>query len=242
MSWGLLSPSGRILASFGSRQEPGLRLWATADGSALSPWVDAPNSGIDGVTFSADERFAVAWTYDGDGFWIIPIGADAGPVVSLPGAESSDGPVGAVFVNSSQLVVWAERRLRIWNIETARPTSGWLSLATTIRGLVPSPDGKRVLAWGGRSRYGSPRQDGLGLIRVWDVETGQPASPVILHDSDNRMSLVGARFDPTGERILSFGGGRRCPPLGRPNGHGACRHAAWHGLRGQGRSGGGLLS
>jgi eukaryotic-like serine/threonine-protein kinase len=111
-------------------------------------------------------------------------------------AVSSDG--------SRVLTVGFEGDARVWDAATGqsvagpfRHTSPRVGEKTPLSVAAFSPDGRRVAtALGGR--YGS-----AGEVRVWDVATGRPVTPVLRTTAEARF----AAFSPDGRLLVAAGRG-----------------------------------
>jgi len=88
---------------------------------------------------------------------------------------------------AGKLCATGGRKVRLWDLATGEPRSGWMSHSEEVGKLAFSPDGK-ILAAG----------DYAMQVRLWDVESGQQIGKPLPH----RDIVVGLAFSPDGKKLL----------------------------------------
>ena len=89
--------------------------------------------------------------------------------------------------------------IRVWDAQTGQQTlSLKVDAAETVKSVVFSPDGKRLVA--GSSVYDAKTQKRWGDIRVWDAQTGQQTLSLPVRTAGGLGSVV---FSPDGNHLFS---------------------------------------
>ena len=122
------------------------------------------------------------------------------------------GHFGAVFCAAFSLdgkkIVTAgyDNTARIWDIESGEELhvlKGHRGHSAGINSVAFSPDGKKIVTAGSDGTAdGGPEPDGIGNIRIWDVETGKELRKL----EGYRWTCYSATFSPDGKKVVATDG------------------------------------
>lgn len=197
-----ISPDGRLLACSGNSNA--LQLWDSGSGT-LRGTLQANGSGIRSLTFSSDGSTLVSGDNDGRVIlWDVKRRRARGVVrvekswvthVSL----SPDGTILAAASYAWKKDSPPTAALQLWDAQTLRPRGRlWEQAPGTIQSIAFSPDG-RTIASGGDEGVGGVGNASAGIIKLWDLDTGQQRATLRGH-SDCVNSLA---FSPDGRTLAS---------------------------------------
>lgn len=168
------------------RMPPGAGL-KSSDAELIRRWVDAgakrdlaaatPNSAAPKTPASSTPGVVKVTMPDAIGATV----ANSAPVTAL--AFSPDAKL---------LVIGAYSRVLLVDTATGKVNSTWKGHGDTVRSLVFTPDGKRIIAGGGVS-------GAIGQVRVWDV----PSSKEILVFGDHTDIVNQAAVSPDGNTVVT---------------------------------------
>ena len=169
-----------------------VRLWSVPTGELIGRPINHEQA-VDWLAFSQDARRLATAEIDTNSVktcfvhtWETTTGSEVGPPIPMPRVFGLffDPATGRRLV-----VVSTENWTSILDAETHLPVCPRLTLETSVASCVAfSPDG-RLIALGG----------GNNTVRIWDLETGQPATPRLQH----RNWITSIHFDPDGRRLLT---------------------------------------
>ncbi len=218
-AWGVikaidLSPDGRYAASAGNR---GIILWDVITGLESRRFTPVkyppPRRPHSAVVFSPDGKTLLT---GGGGFKTVMWDVDTGSVLKSFG---SIGNLSAVTNNSANPLAFSPDGLRIlsggetlklWDVQTGLVIYTFRGHKRAVEAVAFSPDGKRAMS-----------ADNLGMIKVWDMETGEEiflpntghtkTRQFVTFSKDGRIAASGDSFQPlslismeTGNLILSL--------------------------------------
>ena len=180
------SPDGRFLA--GGDLEGHIQIWDTQTGKPVGP-PGKQDLAINVLRFRADGRRLLAAgglpnrRFGAAQVWDVATMTPSSPPLKIDGAvhDAAFSPDGETFATGAFELV-------LWNAETTRPVWTAPVFEVTTQ-LAFSPDGKHLLA----------RQLGDASARLYDSQTGEPASPKLSHPAE----LNSATFSPDGRLVLS---------------------------------------
>ncbi len=115
-------------------------------------------------------------------------------------AFSPDGALVAASGNSRASD--HEGEVRLWNVSTGRATGPVLKLAGIVDTMTFAPDGQAIVT--GSRIPASATASGSSEVRQWDVVTGQPIGPSLIHTSMVRT----VSCHPEGTLLLTGGDDR----------------------------------
>jgi eukaryotic-like serine/threonine-protein kinase len=134
----------------------------------------------------------------------------------LPPLQHQGAVYHATFSPDSQWIATAsaDGTARLWDAKTGRPTGPGLQHSNTVWRVQFDSAGKRVVTASGKFRRlaaasstllrdfsgpQTPQTDQDGEARVWDVQTGQPLTPPLVHQD----AVVFAAFSPTANAVIT---------------------------------------
>lgn len=189
------SSDGRAVAVWGGGQvhvfDTATGAGATMDGGFPSSEAQRLAGGPDAVAFGPDGRAVAAVAGRYAAVWDARTGHPVGPGMAHPAERLVDvcfSPDGAVLVTRSYsgfARAWDAGGARLSRVEPPgdpRRLSGF-------KGLAFSPDGARLVTFGGDDR----------AARVWDARSCRPVAPPMAH----RGEVAAAEFSPDGRRVAT---------------------------------------
>jgi WD40 repeat protein/tetratricopeptide (TPR) repeat protein len=184
MSVATFDPSGERVLTAG--HDGAALLWHARTGQPLAPPM-RHEGGVTSAVFAPDGRRIVTGSFrQGISVWDT---ADGRRVANLP-LDQSVLDV-ACSGDGRRVVAALPRAILLWPTEGgAAPVRIETGFGLQLRNVEFATGAPRVLA-----------NDGFSL-RVWDAETRLPLTPVLGHPN---FWMFGARFDPAGTRVVSYG-------------------------------------
>jgi WD40 repeat protein/serine/threonine protein kinase/tetratricopeptide (TPR) repeat protein len=208
ISQALFSPDGRHILTVKGQTA---RLWDAGTGEPAAPLFHH-NDVIQQAAFSPEGRYLAT--------------AGKDHTVRVWDLANSPGP-NLALKHSAQLERfalspdgrWAATTgwgwMQLWDTKTGQPHGPRLEPEwdAGVGQLRFSTDSRRLLTVSGHSDY-RPR----GALRVWDVASGRPLTPLLKHDDKQPNDLYDASFSPDSARVISFGSTTRVwdAATGRP--------------------------
>jgi tetratricopeptide (TPR) repeat protein/DNA-binding beta-propeller fold protein YncE len=183
------SPDGQVLAT--GDYSGAVHLWDVATGARRCPPRDA-GSAVLCLAFSPDGRRLAAGTANPANHvlqWDLQAGGPPAEPIRLGNwfTRLAFGPDGRRLAAASN-----DHTVRLIDAATSREVTPRPELASSVHGLAFSPDGRWLLA---TDDGGS----GTGQARLWDAETGRPASPLLKHPA--AIAAHAMAFSPDGTFI-----------------------------------------
>ncbi len=143
--------------------------------------------------FSPNGKHVVTASADGTArVWDAQSGQPLGAPMAHHGSVSS-----AKFSPDGKwvLTISEDRTVRVWNAQSGQSMTGPIAHSNAVSSAEFSPDGKRVV---------TASED--GMARLWDAQSGQ-----LLTGPMRNESLVFARFNLDGKRIIALSGSKLVP-------------------------------
>lgn len=103
--------------------------------------------------------------------------------------HDGEAMVRGVDSKGNRILTFTTEDARLWNSRTGERIGQPLKHGGSFSGARLSPDGSRILTWGGSAR-------------LWDASTGDELTPPLAP----RSWISGAEFSPDGARVLTYGG------------------------------------
>uniref|UniRef100_UPI002FCD22DB nSTAND1 domain-containing NTPase n=1 Tax=Nocardia terpenica TaxID=455432 RepID=UPI002FCD22DB len=187
------SPDGTRIAS-GSKDGT-IRLWDAATGRPIGAPLTGHTGPVDGVAFSPDGTRIVSGGDYTLRLWDVATGRPIGQPLTGHSGEVSRvafSPDGTRIVSGSH-----DGTILLWDTATGQPIGAPLTGHTgAVFSVAFNSEGTRIVS------------GGVDGIRLWNAATGQPVgAPLTVPDTraaaDPAHIVLGARFDPTGQRIVA---------------------------------------
>ncbi len=189
------SPDGRVLAAAGSGKDGDcpIKLWDAETGRALRTLL-GHKARVNGLAFNKNGSRLVSAGSDGtvrewhpaDGTHRLVLDQPQQPIHALA-LHPDDRHLATVHWKDVRA---ASYEVRVWDLETARPTQVFRQHDSALTGLAYSPDGRRLFT--------------VGLDRtfkIWDTANGQEI--LSLRDPDHSFLRVACSAD--GRRVVTVG-------------------------------------
>ncbi|MFE0245655.1 trypsin-like peptidase domain-containing protein [[Kitasatospora] papulosa] len=196
----MFSPDGGSLAA--GSEDGTVRLWNLVTGEQREELLTGEGDQIVSMAFSPDGRsLAVAWE-DGPMRLLdqatghvrkVPLTGQTGEVVSL--AFSPDGQTVALG--------GSDGTVRLWEVTSGEPRAEFqMGNDDLVLSLAFSPDSRTLAAGRGeRTDFrSSAARSGYGVVRLWDVASGQQRGKLLMGDDDLVGSLA---FSPDGRTLAA---------------------------------------
>jgi WD40 repeat protein/serine/threonine protein kinase/tetratricopeptide (TPR) repeat protein len=208
ISQAMFSPDGRRILTIKGQTA---RLWDAGTGEPAAPLFHH-NDIIQRAAFSPEGRYlATAGKDHTVRLWDLANGPGSNPALkhSAQLERFTLSPDGRWAATTG----WGW--MQLWDAKTGQPHGPILEPERDagVGQLRFSPDSRRLLTVSGHSDY-RPR----GALRVWDVASGRPLTPLLKHDDKQPDDLYDASFSPDSARVFSFGSTTRAwdAATGRP--------------------------
>ncbi|MBC8869737.1 MAG: protein kinase [Planctomycetes bacterium] len=203
------SPDGKTMLT--DTYDHTARLWQVGPGTAKNRTLDCEGP-LTAVVFSPDAKTLLTGSLQGPArLWDAQTEKPIGPPLQHRGLVAA-----AVFSADERIVVTSTlpfvglekgaRVAQLWNGRTGEAVGPPLEHRGVVTAVEFSPDGKTVLTAATiLAQAGSSIGGTIHRARLWDVATGQPASPPLEH-----QGLVGAvAFSTDGKTVLTVSSGQR---------------------------------
>jgi len=187
------APDGERLLTWSD--DGSARVWRVETGAEIAAVEHA--GWVSGARFDPAGQRVLSWGRDGVArVWDAATGAE------IASTEHEDGVGGAVFDTAGVRVLsWSDDGVAtVWDAATGADIAA-SDHGDRVWGAVFDSQGERVLSWGGRLVDPEDRERLLAIARVWDATTG-----VEIAVTRHEIPILGAVFDPAGERVLSWNG------------------------------------
>lgn len=200
------SPDGRRMVS--GAEDGTARIWDVASGRQIGEqmWVGGEGGGVWAVAFSPDGAAVV--TGDSGGSLRLWDAQTQRPLGYLGDAPHAHGKqvTGVAYSRDGRRVVsgsW-DGTARVWDAATRQPVGNPIDAEPgapdmAVLSVAISPDGQRVATGEG---HGHGNRDDLGMVRVWDAQTGERVGEPSTHHSQSVRSVA---FSPNGDWVVSGG-------------------------------------
>ena len=103
-----------------------------------------------------------------------------------------------IFSSDSGLLVSGDRTgaIYVWDVETGLRKQTLEGHQISVKALACSPDGTTLASASHRD------------IRLWDLDTGDPHTPLIEYEDSGQVDTLALAFSPDGETLVSTGRGK----------------------------------
>ena len=185
------SPDGGLLAT--GDFDGKVRIWSSTTGQPIGPPIIHKRA-VNQICFSPDGKKLLAagglisQIHGEARLWDVATGQALGPELYLLGAVRS-----AAFSPDGKTFATGSFQLALWDAETSRNI--WTASSNSITDRLHfTPDGQKIFA----------RHAEENATRIYDVHSGEPATPHIRHKSE----ILSTDLSPDGRLVLTSSAGR----------------------------------
>jgi WD40 repeat protein len=229
-----ITPDGKTLAAayqwLGKKDGPGyaVKVWDVASGKERAVFQDQTFV-VKSVAFSSDGKILamaaeIHSTKPGPGenptgaikLWDVATGKDRALL------KSSIGIHHVAFSPDGKLLASLNGAVTLWDVAEGKERDAFPASADIFTSATFTPDGKTVAATGQTSvvarDHTGLRLDPCGILRLWDVVTGQELATLKAHQGTNPVTALAITAD--GKTLASASGGYRPKPDNQVEGWG----------------------